>query len=457
MTAPASDPENMVYNQERLSRALQLFHISAPYRRKRGLRADNLNRHLCDGADKYQLRCSAGVAPASASLWLDLDDSGDYNPTGKQVSTVHHPPLKRKRVAAENREKELEGKNDGLKNKRAKVNTWIKGRQNGEQLLVTLKLKTDAGKDLLRKLDATESNKNNFWSDDDTGPSEWRQMGGRFSKRSSSTLQSYALRHKIGLASPGPEELGPLPGSDRRNSKPHGHFRTKKVNNQGSGDLLTPPSPADPILEISTSWAHPVNFRHIGSEDSPCDFCDDYRYGMLGLGKVSVEVRRLAGKVGFEELKGGHRTEGHAQTKMCCSCVLERLSIIRCSHQIIEALPDLDEDNFNFQKASQDLLATETDKKQAQTLWCSICISPAFYACLDLQKADMEGDQPAEWSEDSYGCGLVLCRDCAGTLDALNGNLEAAAIYFTENPNLRADFDFLLADSDLARTYDSDD
>lgn len=508
------DPDNMVYNQERLSKALQLFHVSAPYRRKRGLRADNLDKHLSDQANKYQLRLSNGVAAASASLWLDHDDSGDYNPDRGHASTAIHTPSKRKRAGVEGGSREVNDKDDSLKNKKPKINTWIRGRQNGEQLMVTLIFKTDSGKNFLRRLDHAEHDNIDVLSDADSNvePSEWRDMGGCFSKRSSSTSQSYALRSKTGFGLSGSEEptslLSPrskqCKGCTRNSFKKKGRqvtcaaCRSKQIRCSaktkdqepcracvetgtscsfedrvddkknklfvkiehghvtGDGNLLTPPLPSITAIEISTSWAHPINYKHIGIEQVPCDFCNDYRYGMLGLGRVAVTVRRLPDDTGYEELQGGHRAHGHAPTKMCRSCALERLNIVRCPHHTIEALPDLDEDAFDFRMAREDLLATGVEKKQAQTLWCSICISPAFHACLTPQETDPEGNEIIKGSEESYGCGLVLCRGCAGILDALDGNLKKAEEYLREYPNLRADFDFVLPNSELAHAYASD-
>lgn len=506
-TLAPSGLDEMVYSQERLTRALQLFHISEPYRRKRGLRADNLDRHLYDRAEKYRLRWNGSAAPISASLWMDHDDSGDYQPGRKQAPTVVLTPSKRKRGAMTSGNTKTDADGGSSKAKRPK---WTKGRQTGEQLIVTFTFRNDTSKCLLEKLKLAECEKNGHAldNDDDVGPSEWTKMGGSFAKRSSFLSQSYALRSKIAPTPPSSGNSGMLlnDGSDtnamqdsqcllsktpdkrrfaactpcrsrkercslkKRDRGPCEacikaglsctfdglksiHIGSEPISVKGPGDLLTPPSSALAAIDIFTSWAHPIIFNHIGGGQNPCDFCDDYRYGMLGLGRAQVKVRRLTDDTGYLELGGGHRSQGHRQTKMCRSCALDRLNIVRCSHQVIEVFADLNEDDFDFETARKDLFASGIEKKEACTLWCSICVSPAFYMCFTCQETDKDGHQLSKGSEEAYGCGLVLCRECAGTLEALGGSLEQAKTYLQGTSNLRADFEFLLSDSDLSRVY----
>ncbi|KAL1847170.1 hypothetical protein Plec18170_008734 [Paecilomyces lecythidis] len=211
---------------------------------------------------------------------------------------------------------------------------------------------------------------------------------------------------------------------------------------------------------ITTSFAHPINFAYEPPSDGtkPCHWCHDFRYGILGLGTVTIEVIDYHDGNGYIEIEGGHVGQGHDPSRMCIVCALERLHIINCSDHTISPLKGSDEEKFDYDAAYESLLQEPGVDGYAKTStpWCMLCPRPAFYGCVTMQSVDkfQEAVDPSEPS--ARGCGLLLCSDCATLLKRLGPGLEQVVSKNRESlgeDGVRADAVYLLPGNDLWKFY----
>lgn len=500
------------YTQARLAYALEVFRDSLPYRTKSGFQTDNLERHL----KKYDLRTatSKALAPRS-SLWVDKDDSGDYDPSssknrqpGSPIPKARHNKRKGKDVG-DDRENER-----SIKNKRRMLKS---GRRSGDSCKVVLKPTMAAGKRKLQELaDAggLPLQADAFGDVEDGQPSLWSLGGGSFSQTSRSFLSSAARRRSIF----GPEAGGDgddkegLPrcggGGIRRTEtlvvgkareshqasprctpwrqgqttcmqKPsdvgacctqgskegtEGCFSSPNVQKENAISPLAT-QPDSPVIIasrqvacldtkwITTSFAYPINFQFSAAQDPTrkCDFCRDYRYGILGCGAPKkVEVILEGGQI-VEEM-GGFRTEGREATNMCIMCALDRFQICRCTTHEIVPIAGLCPADFDYRAAFDSFLTLGTP---ASNHWCTICVSPAFFVCSALQQCNKFGRPLAPGARMENGCGLLLCPACAGAVRQFGMDrvkLEED-IRSRGSWKIRADMQFLFYESDLHKAY----
>ncbi|GAD96197.1 C6 zinc finger domain protein [Paecilomyces variotii No. 5] len=240
------------------------------------------------------------------------------------------------------------------------------------------------------------------------------------------------------------------------------------LENPNSGPCELASKRANPVTNsslpttrmITTSFAHPIDFAYEPPSDGtkPCHWCHDFRYGILGLGTLNVEVIDYHDGNGYIEIEGGHVGQGHDPSRMCIICALERLHIMNCSGHTISPLKASDEKTFNYDAAYESLLQESGVDGYAKTstLWCMLCPRPAFHGCVTVQSVDkfQESIDPSEPS--AKGCGLLLCSDCASLLRKMGPGLEPVV---SENKNtlgedgVRADAVFLLPGNDLWRFY----
>ena len=162
-------------------------------------------------------------------------------------------------------------------------------------------------------------------------------------------------------------------------------------------------------LILHTNWAHPIEY---GCAKERCSFCLDGRYALFGCGVIDVQVIQLKPGV-YEEVplsqleattahiqatessgghlgsgnatprkisggkrygKRGHRERGCARTRICDACCESRVAVARCpQHRIVP-----------LSVAKGGRWGLRPDAKSAQLLqrFCSICISPATFACV---------------------------------------------------------------------------
>jgi len=164
------------------------------------------------------------------------------------------------------------------------------------------------------------------------------------------------------------------------------------------------------ITTIETCYAHPINLQYIPSPGGdPCDFCSNYRMGVIGLGKRSISVFVDPDNPNqFQEDGDGWRSEGMPETKMCVSCALDRLMIMRChapnadndpaptlTTQQFARIPLLDWSENTYRAYMQDLFDLSkrpiyhkepTSKRGGPLPSCSLCPAPAVWKCCKWQK-----------------------------------------------------------------------
>ena len=210
---------------------------------------------------------------------------------------------------------------------------------------------------------------------------------------------------------------------------------------------------------ITTKLAHPIEFNYAYDDEEgtgKCHWCEDEIYGILGLGKVEVEVIDNEDGQGFIEIVDGHSaTYGHS--RMCEFCTMDRLKITACRNHEIEPIENMDPENFDYTAAMEWMMP---DTASAPFEWCSICPSPAFFSCSTKPDVDMDVEEEDLYLGDQQGCGLLLCKFCAvalvneyeGKLDKLIDSLENL-----ENEGgdegfvIRADARFLHPEGELLR------
>lgn len=209
-------------------------------------------------------------------------------------------------------------------------------------------------------------------------------------------------------------------------------------------------------ITIITSFCHPIRFHYVPDPDNryPCSWCDSPVFGLWGHSPKEVEVIPY-GKNGNEEISGGHSEDGVDQTKMCCNCTLERISIMYCEGHLMKPIEGLDPKTLDLGAIGQSLVALAQDDHVGAELvnrvnWCSICVAPAEYSCND------QGE----------GCGLHLCQTCNDLLARLQKSWTAsvglnlmdelvklwkADLWKREDMGeLRADAEFLLTTGELS-------
>lgn len=211
-------------------------------------------------------------------------------------------------------------------------------------------------------------------------------------------------------------------------------------------------------IMIKTPFAHPINFEYVPPRNGskPCHWCNDFTYGILGLGNLDVEVVKRPDGPGYVEVRGGHVGKGCDSSRMCTVCALERIHIGNCSQHKIFALKNLDEDTFDFGEAFLSLEPLhETSRHVPINPWCSLCPNPAFYGCATLQRFS-KFREPLRSKEEEEGCGLLLCSDCAEVMVECDSNIaKTVREHRKVGRELRADVEFLLPHNDLYEAFQS--
>lgn len=229
---------------------------------------------------------------------------------------------------------------------------------------------------------------------------------------------------------------------------------------QSRGNGLVRNGPAPITRVITTSFAHPINFSYEPPADGtkPCHWCHDFRYGIIGIGTLNVEIIDYHDGNGYIEIEGGHVGQGHEPSRMCIICALERLHIMNCSTHTISPLEGRNEETFDYDAAYESLLQEPGEDRDAKTLalWCMLCPRPAFYGCVTVQSVD-KFQEPVDPSDPAAkGCGLLLCSDCARLCKEFGADLERVV---SENrkslgeDGVRADAVYLLPENDLWKSY----
>ncbi|EAW14314.1 putative C6 finger domain protein [Aspergillus clavatus NRRL 1] len=211
------------------------------------------------------------------------------------------------------------------------------------------------------------------------------------------------------------------------------------------------------IHTIQTSLAHPVNFTYEPPSDgsSPCHWCSNFAYGIMGLGKRTVEVIDF-GDGRYVEVGGGHVSEGHEPSRMCVICALERIHVVNCPGHRIVPLRGYKVETFDFKAAYNSMVPVPGQTPKRTNPWCSLCPNPAFFGCGTLQTVNKYQEPVAPSSPDVKGCGLLLCDRCELLMRAFRGDLTKV-VAKNEQGNAefgsRADVNYILPGNDLYRCY----
>lgn len=208
-----------------------------------------------------------------------------------------------------------------------------------------------------------------------------------------------------------------------------------------------------------TELPHPLKINHDPSPGGePCHWCDNFAYGISGLGvRYPTVIENKPGE--WTEIDDGHTCEGREPSRMCVQCTFKRVAILYCSHGSIVPLEntdalDVDAAYADLNKATMalhpDYRKEDDDFKEAPQTWCSLCRAPASWRCDDshpLASEDTFSTIPTD-----PGCGLHLCDYCADLTAQYHGNLEAVVVHglkdFDNGTGFRADVEYILMDSE---------
>ncbi|KIX97134.1 uncharacterized protein Z520_07248 [Fonsecaea multimorphosa CBS 102226] len=446
----------MVYTRERLQHALDVYHraweISTP-----GPKAKD--RHL---RKDYQFRRVKATSNFTQAIsWYEDDSSDEYCPTAKKRrATVRKIP----------------------KAKRSRHSLPSPVTHDRPSRLVTLRLKSDAGRALLGDLVNKDSTRTSgaddtkggiCKGDTDNRPSPGQQHGtlsdGTYLRRQDEesdaicggTNRSGLKRNRDpsvrdrertvceDISQKVPAAIAQSPSVPTQ-STPIQIIRAAAVEIQQARNVLAGVSRENPIILDSprsspelelpdasfatdTPWAHPINFKHIQTSDQPCHFCEDFRFGIFG-----------SRVIGIEEI-----------TRMCVNCSLNRLHISRCRVHLMRrfANPSIE----LYHRYISQLIDRNYPKgpaiKRGVYHTCSLCAHPAFWRCC----ADQRVDKYLRKLNDGKGrgCGLLLCESCVDQVKIDKGVLKTTTVQedFNGRGCQRADMDFLFAGSLLHKAW----
>ena len=210
------------------------------------------------------------------------------------------------------------------------------------------------------------------------------------------------------------------------------------------------------VVTITTQLAHPIHFNHQPGQDESvdCHWCEDLVYGLLGLGEIQVRVIDSVDNQGLIEMSSGHTAAGHASSKMCDKCTLNRLMIAGCRTHQLEPIKGMHTGQYSITDVIDHMMPGLS--ASAPFEWCSLCVEPATFKCGTLTAIE-DAQKPAGGNATRKGCGLALCEACAvGLVGEHKGNLEALIDALRTGHtggggDLRADVDLLHAEGELLR------
>ncbi len=212
---------------------------------------------------------------------------------------------------------------------------------------------------------------------------------------------------------------------------------------------------------IKTKFAHPITFNYDPPEDGslPCHFCDQAGYGIMGLEEKRVEVIDWKDGQGYVELEGGNvGVLGAEPSRMCFDCTAGRTRVFGCKSHDIQPMELTHGGGLGLNSRLHELFLR---LEESTAGWCAVCPETAYYTCCAPQETDMYGQPVDPGSSEAFGCGLLLCENCAWSIvyehDGDLRNLIAAIQQdeYEHPTGLRADASFLLPDGELLRQLSS--
>ncbi|RMZ74238.1 c6 finger domain [Pyrenophora seminiperda CCB06] len=188
------------------------------------------------------------------------------------------------------------------------------------------------------------------------------------------------------------------------------------------------------LTKINTSFSHPIQFDTV-RKTLDCNFCELPIYGFVGLFEKQVHVIRWYDGLGYTEVGGGH-AENNGPTTMCLACTIGRLQIISCANHTLQPIYPVGI-HPSFEEVLSDLLeVAEAPDEINQELqrWCSMCFTPAMFACCTRQ---VSLNSPEDAEEQVDGCGLKLCNRCEKQLrEDFGGDSSAMAATLDHEPKV---------------------
>jgi hypothetical protein len=278
--------------------------------------------------------------------------------------------------------------------------------------------------------------------------------------RSSVTTPQYPLIRQVGSSMMDPIILDDSPPGSPVSSGPAATL--KKITSSGTNAIIidnssprapTSSGPAAALKQITTCWAHPIDFHHIKTNASDCDFCQDFRFGIYGHGRITIDVIQLPGSA-RQETGNGHRSTGKPATRMCVACSLIRLSISRCKvHRFGEMRVFRTEKHH--ERYRQHIIAKEWYPVLAASVYetCSVCPRLACWHCCVDQQYDVSLRPVTDGTGKGKGCGLKLCDTCRTKVMSCGGRMRKDLIMQDGPKGLRSDVEFLFSDSLLHQAY----
>ncbi|EME88940.1 uncharacterized protein MYCFIDRAFT_76322 [Pseudocercospora fijiensis CIRAD86] len=339
------------------------------------------------------------------TTWLDTDTTGDYNP----IEDERMNRLKRSRASGRSRNQARCGNDTTSSHSASSGVESSRGVQEAVSLPVTLNFRSESGRRLFaRKVEAFESQ---LHSD-------------QLAQADARAVVEAPTDH------PSPQE----PGGQASGS------------NVGAGGTL---------CTIRTSFSHPIMFNCDDDSQSTdmtppngnelsCHFCTEPSLPFFGLGQIETQVIDHPEDPGFVEMGDGYRSRGIENTRLCGVCTLRRMCVIVCDKHTMRPSTDLAAFSPASQEAAEEKLLEGDLTPDDAERFCSVCTRLATHECV------------SETGEDTPGCGLRLCKNCAITLEArhdgnLKGMLESSSVRDTaeEQSLVRADCELLREDGAL--------
>jgi hypothetical protein len=200
---------------------------------------------------------------------------------------------------------------------------------------------------------------------------------------------------------------------------------------------------------VSTKLCHPVHFDYqdpTRDGSDPCHFCHRAAYSIIGLEERTLEIIEWDDGSGWEEVRGGHKSEGQDPTQVCPECTMARMKIMVCGDHALRRIEGVDNEKQDLLEATNRLVDWEDEERRAvdkepMETWCSVCCNLAAWECC-LEQEYERGE----------GCGLALCELCVADLGRFGGSFEEMLQELkdeltTERPlGLRADYGLLKQD-----------
>ncbi|KAL9012288.1 MAG: hypothetical protein Q9173_002944 [Seirophora scorigena] len=367
------------------------------------------------------------------SCRIDLDESGDYNPSARRRKQILPLVSKRERPPPQTDESE-----EPLQ-KKPRPLSWQNGRFNGLSLPVTLTLTSERGRALLESM----GDGANHWPLDDQSSSSGSHDSIFWSDSAASSLSSlstcdeepYMLRRRE-RANGDRHPCLQLEAEEISAEDPSTEEQPDPASTSHSDPLAVEQQSPTDLKAITTRLPQPVLFNHDPPES--CSWCTAPLHGLLGLGIVHPLVHDTPS--GYIEVSGGHIAEGYLPSRMCVTCTLDRFRIVGCEgHEMHKLDEDAETNRLHAEDAIESFVAGQADWE-----WCCICPRPAVYGC----GTPMEGFDD---EEAITGCGLRLCEKCAETMKSdCEGDLETLVAMKMSEAEGREDHESILrADADL--------